>query len=73
MNVEESVSIDLFDHIVHSTNLCALNKNLTVTGNEMLIFLEISLTMQYIRYPKARMYWSIKDGLLSFKHCLNVI
>ncbi|XP_048106446.1 piggyBac transposable element-derived protein 2 [Alosa alosa] len=51
---------------VHNTNMYALQKgkeNLAVTSEEMQIFLGINMIMGYIRYPKARMYWSSEDGL----------
>uniref|UniRef100_A0A8C6SAS8 PiggyBac transposable element-derived protein domain-containing protein n=1 Tax=Neogobius melanostomus TaxID=47308 RepID=A0A8C6SAS8_9GOBI len=57
---------DLIDDITYNTNLYALQKgkeNLAVTGEEMQIFLGINLIMGYIRYPRARMYWSSEDGL----------
>uniref|UniRef100_A0A3Q3JJB3 PiggyBac transposable element-derived protein domain-containing protein n=1 Tax=Monopterus albus TaxID=43700 RepID=A0A3Q3JJB3_MONAL len=57
---------DLIDDIVHNTNLYALQKgreNLAVTREEMQIFLGINMVMGYIRYPRARMYWSSEDGL----------
>ncbi|KAL6470510.1 hypothetical protein MHYP_G00216290 [Metynnis hypsauchen] len=37
--------------------------NLAVTSEEMHIFLGINMVMGYIRYPRARMYWSSEDGL----------
>ncbi|XP_062853638.1 piggyBac transposable element-derived protein 2-like [Trichomycterus rosablanca] len=58
--------LDLIDEIVHNTNMYALQKgkeNLAVTSEEMQIFLGINMVMGYIRYPRARMYWSSEDGL----------
>ncbi|CAK6983472.1 PREDICTED: piggyBac transposable element-derived protein 2-like [Scomber scombrus] len=58
--------LDLIDEIVHNTNMYALQKgkeNLGVTSEEMQIFLGINMVMGYIRYPRARMYWSSEDGL----------
>ncbi|KAF7219873.1 piggyBac transposable element-derived protein 2-like [Nothobranchius furzeri] len=57
---------DLIDNITYNTNLYALQKgkeNLSVTGEEMQVFLGINLIMGYIRYSRTRMYWSSEDSL----------
>ncbi|CAG6022016.1 unnamed protein product [Menidia menidia] len=74
VNVQGREPIDFFSHLFpialidesYETNMYALQKgkeNLAVTSEEMHIFLGINMVMGYIRYPRARMYWSSEDGL----------
>uniref|UniRef100_A0A3B4VGZ0 PiggyBac transposable element-derived protein domain-containing protein n=1 Tax=Seriola dumerili TaxID=41447 RepID=A0A3B4VGZ0_SERDU len=75
MNVEGRDPIDFFSHlftqemiddIVFNTNLYAVqkgNENLGLTSEEFKTFLGMNMVMSYIRYPRARMYWSSEQGL----------
>lgn len=75
MNVEGRYPIDFFSHlftqemiddIVFNTNLYAVqkgNEKLELTSDEFKTFLGMNMVMSYIKYPRARMYWSSEQGL----------
>ncbi|KAM3863421.1 deleted in lung and esophageal cancer protein 1-like [Diretmus argenteus] len=75
MNVEGRDPIDFFSHlfteemiddIVFNTNQYAVqkgNENLGLTSEEFKTFLGMNMVMSYIKYPRARMYWSSEEGL----------
>uniref|UniRef100_A0A3B4XHS3 PiggyBac transposable element-derived protein domain-containing protein n=1 Tax=Seriola lalandi dorsalis TaxID=1841481 RepID=A0A3B4XHS3_SERLL len=57
---------ETIDDIVFNTNLYAVqkrNENLGLTSEEFKTFLGMNMVMSYIRYPRARMYWSSEQGL----------
>lgn len=55
----------LLELITYNTNLYAAQENRpsNITKGELLIYLGINVAMTYIRYPRARMYWSSDQGL----------
>ncbi|KAM3618597.1 uncharacterized protein V6R79_022165 [Siganus canaliculatus] len=61
----------MIDDIVFNTDLYAVrkgNENLGLTSEEFKTFLGINMVMSYIKYSKARMYWSSEQGL-----CLDLV
>uniref|UniRef100_A0A3Q0SG42 PiggyBac transposable element-derived protein domain-containing protein n=1 Tax=Amphilophus citrinellus TaxID=61819 RepID=A0A3Q0SG42_AMPCI len=62
---------EMINNIVFYTNLYVVqkvNENLGLTSEEFKTFLGKNTVMSYIRYPRARMYWSSEQGL-----CLDLV